>query len=118
MTEEKIIELMARAMASNDSGPEGSQLFAIHWEEFSEGYLGSARTALTALHCAGMAIVPVKPDDGRPEGWTEARALEFIARGGTDEQDFAELFVEGGWKEIDAHYPQFRAMIKTAEGKA
>jgi len=32
---ETMVERVAKALASVDSGPEGSKLFAIHWEEFS-----------------------------------------------------------------------------------
>lgn len=42
-------EKMARAMAVADSGPEGSALFDIHWQEFGDGYLSGVDASLTAL---------------------------------------------------------------------
>jgi hypothetical protein len=42
-------EKIARAMAAKDSGPEGSALFDIHWQEFQDGYLAGADAALDAL---------------------------------------------------------------------
>jgi hypothetical protein len=45
-------EAIARAMAAADSGPEGSALFAIHWEEFGPGYLNSARAILALIRPA------------------------------------------------------------------
>lgn len=44
-----MVERVARAMAANDSGPEGSALFDIHWSEFGEGYTRSARAAIEAM---------------------------------------------------------------------
>jgi len=44
-----MIERVARAMAENDSGPMDSALFAIHWREFGEGYIDSARAAIAAM---------------------------------------------------------------------
>lgn len=44
-----MIEKVARAMAANDSGPEGSSLFEIHWREFGRGYLDSAAVAIEAM---------------------------------------------------------------------
>jgi len=44
-----MIERVARAMAAKDSGPEGSELFGIHWDEFGDGYVESARAAIEAM---------------------------------------------------------------------
>ena len=44
-----MIERVAKAMAENDSGPMDSALFAIHWREFGEDYIDSARTAIAAM---------------------------------------------------------------------
>ena len=44
-----MIERVAKAMAENDSGPMDSALFAIHWREFGEGYIDSARAAIAAM---------------------------------------------------------------------
>ena len=44
-----MIERVARALAASDSGPEGSKLFRIHWEEFEPGYMNSARAAIEAM---------------------------------------------------------------------
>lgn len=48
MTSE-MIAIVARAMAMADSGPEGSQLYDLHWREFGPAYLQSARIAITAM---------------------------------------------------------------------
>lgn len=45
----EMIDRVARAMAANDSGPEGSTLFAFHWREFGEGYVRNARAAIEAM---------------------------------------------------------------------
>lgn len=45
----KMIERVARAMVAEDSGPEGSMLFDLHWKEFGEGYTCSARAAIEAM---------------------------------------------------------------------
>lgn len=45
----RMVEKMARAMVAEDSGPEGSALFDIHWREFGEGYMVSARAAIEAM---------------------------------------------------------------------
>ena len=44
-----MVEKVAKAMAENDSGPMDSALFAIHWREFGEGYIDSARAAIAAM---------------------------------------------------------------------
>jgi hypothetical protein len=51
---EVMVEKMAVAMAVNDSGPEGSKLFEIHWREFADGYRSGARAALSALPIGEM----------------------------------------------------------------
>jgi len=53
------------------------------------------------------------PDDGRPEGWTEALALEFIGNIYVDAKDqFAKAFVEGDWNEVQRHWPEFDEWVK------
>lgn len=47
-SERSIVERMAREMAANDSGPEGSPLFDIHWRKFGPGYMDNAIAALKA----------------------------------------------------------------------
>ncbi len=42
-------EKVARAMIAADSGPEGSKLFEIHWEEFADGYRKGADAAIAEL---------------------------------------------------------------------
>lgn len=44
-----MIEKVAKAMASAESGPEGSALFSVHWDEFGDGYMDSARVAIEAM---------------------------------------------------------------------
>jgi hypothetical protein len=64
-----------------------------------------------------MALV----GDGRPTGWTEALALSFISESysyslnsedGPDELcNFATLFSDGVWDEIQEQYPNFQKWI-------
>lgn len=52
--------------------------------------------------------MPAIPD-GRPPGWTEARALAFCAQlnGPSDAQEFARLFVHGEWRKVMQEFPDF-----------
>lgn len=52
---DKMVDRVARAMLAQDSGPEGSSLFDIHWNEFGEGYMQSARAAIQATGIDEMA---------------------------------------------------------------
>lgn len=45
---QEAVTAMVEAMLVQDSGPVGSELFAIHSAEFAEGYRNSAQAALTA----------------------------------------------------------------------
>lgn len=63
------VERMARAMAENDSGPEGSALFDIHWREFGEGYKSSALAALKALREPSEGSALQKALERVPGGW-------------------------------------------------
>jgi hypothetical protein len=45
----KTLEHGVRAMIANDSGPEGSALFDIHYAEFAAGYRESLVAALAAM---------------------------------------------------------------------
>lgn len=47
--EMNMIERVARQMAAADSGPEGSEIFNIHWSEFDENYRNGARAAIEAM---------------------------------------------------------------------
>jgi len=49
MTTPNLRERVAKAMAAKDSGPEGSLLFKLHWQEFAEGYLTSADAAIAIV---------------------------------------------------------------------
>lgn len=58
--------------------------------------------------------MPQQPlSDGRPPGWTEARALAFCAtlHGPSDAQEFARLFVHGDWSDIIINFPDFSEWI-------
>lgn len=44
-----MVEKVAKAMAAAESGPEGSSLFSVHWDEFGDGYMDSARIAIEAM---------------------------------------------------------------------
>ena len=47
--------------------------------------------------------------DGRPSGWTEARALAFCAtlHGPSDAQEFARMFTHGEWRKVMQEFPDF-----------
>ena len=49
MNTSNLRERVARAMVAKDSGPEGSLLFKLHWQEFAEGYLTSADAAIAIV---------------------------------------------------------------------
>jgi hypothetical protein len=49
MTSSNLRERVAKAMVAKDSGPEGSLLFKLHWQEFAEGYLTSADAAIAIV---------------------------------------------------------------------
>ena len=52
-------------------------------------------------------------DDGRPDGWTEAKALEFIAFHMRDEQTlFAMMFIHGDWRGLQQFFPEFTKWMK------
>lgn len=53
----EMIERVARAMAANDSGPQGSALFDIHWNEFGYGYRESALVAIQAMMEPDLAMI-------------------------------------------------------------
>lgn len=57
--------------------------------------------------------------DGRPDGWTEALALEFVGASWPDHGlmddaarvQFAFHFTHGDWQEIQTHYPEFQSWL-------
>lgn len=53
--------------------------------------------------------------DGRPDGWTEALAISFIAANGHGSEigAFARAFNEGAWQEIADEWPEFVAFADT-----
>ena len=61
-----MIERVARAMAENDSGPMDSALFAIHWREFGEGYIDSARVAIAAMRKPTQEMLDAGTNAGLP----------------------------------------------------
>ena len=67
-----MIERVAKAMAENDSGPMDSALFAIHWREFGEGYIDSARVAIAAMREPTTKMVDQCMDTGHMRGDAEA----------------------------------------------
>jgi len=103
-----MIEKMARAMVAQDSGPEGSALFAIHWKEFGDGYLASARAALTAL---------LEPTEGMVEAglaseWP-ATYREYLRHPASGPKAMAQTE-----QEITLETKRFRAAIQAAlDGK-
>jgi hypothetical protein len=56
-----------------------------------------------------VTITQEKPNDGRPNGWTEALALEWLAFYWVDgdPQVFADLFVSGCWDMIREEWIDF-----------
>lgn len=53
--------------------------------------------------------------DGRPDGWTEALAISFMAANGHNPEMgmFAKSFNEGAWQEIEDEWPEFVAFADT-----
>lgn len=55
--------------------------------------------------------------DGRPAGWTEALALEFLSDGTDGPEEFAKSFLHGDWPTIQKEWPEFQTFInKQLEG--
>ncbi len=63
---------------------------------------------------AHPALVAVEmPGDGRPNGWTEALALSFIASKKLDPDIglFIDAFNEGAWSEIESEWCEFSEFV-------
>ena len=97
----------------------GRPVFAVGCDEFSvrhhmrvvpcasfEEALHLAREALAA---SPAAPAPAAGVDGRPNGWTEALAVSFMADNGHNPEMgmFAKSFSEGAWSEIQGEWPEF-----------
>lgn len=54
---------IAKAMVERESGPEGSSLFDIHWDEFGEVYYNSAKSALAAMQIPTNRMVAAAADE-------------------------------------------------------
>jgi hypothetical protein len=57
--------------------------------------------------------------DGRPEGWTADKAIEFIAAHLIPSKEtisFADAFTFGQWSEIQKWWPQFQRFIDEGLG--
>lgn len=66
-----MIERVARAMVAADSGPEGSVLFDMHWAEFGDGYLKTARAAIAAMRDPTEGML-----DGINPNWIDGGAVQ------------------------------------------
>ena len=71
-----------------------------------KAHLGKPEPAFTD------AILSMEEGDGRPAGWTEALALEFIGTQYVDCADqFAKAFNEGDWPTIQKEWPEFQTWL-------
>lgn len=52
-----MVERVARAMIAVDSGPEGSAIFAMHLDEFGDGYRKTARAAIEAMREPNVTMI-------------------------------------------------------------
>lgn len=77
-----------------------------------KAHLGKPEPAFTD------AILSMEEGDGRPAGWTEALALEFIAQKLDDWEcgTFATDFVEGDWPAIQKEWPEFQMWLDNRHG--
>ncbi len=69
-----------------------------------------ARAIAAALAASPAAPAPAAGvEDGRPDGWTEALAVSFMANNGHNPEMgmFAKSFNEGAWAEILGEWPEF-----------
>lgn len=64
---------------------------------------------------AERIFAPAPEKDGRPDGWTEAIAISFMAANGHNPEMgmFAKSFNEGAWREIEQEWPEFEAFANT-----
>jgi hypothetical protein len=81
MTAPNLRERVAKAMVAKDSGPEGSLLFKLHWQEFAEGYLTSADAAIAIVleEAAKVCDRYAKHDWKLGEGFRSLAGIELAA---------------------------------------
>lgn len=80
-------------------------------------FLGnSEELAALIVKYLALAASPAAPEDGRPDGWTEALAISFMAANGMGM--FAKSFNEGAWAEINEEWPEFVAFAERRLGAA
>jgi len=81
MNTSNLRERVARAMVAKDSGPEGSLLFKLHWQEFAEGYLTSADAAIAIVleEAAKVCDRYAKHDWKLGEGFRSLAGIELAA---------------------------------------
>lgn len=60
--------------------------------------------------CDKYFPIEQRMDDGRPKGWTEVAALQFMAEIDCD-QEFASMFLHGAWDDIKRSFPHFVSTI-------
>lgn len=65
------------------------------------------------LYAHPAPVTVAIPDDGRPNGWTEALALSFIALKKLDPDIglFIDAFNEGAWGEIENEWSEFSEFV-------
>lgn len=72
------------------------------------------------LYAHPAAVTVAMPVDGRPDGWTEALALSFIASKKLDPDigQFIDAFNEGAWAEIENEWSEFSEFVAARAVKA
>lgn len=78
---------------------------------FGENFVATAVDGVVAETMCGLMNLAATPRDGRPEGWTEAKALAFCAWFGEDADYFTRLFCKGDWAGVARAFPSFDAFV-------
>lgn len=79
---------------------------------FGENFVATAIDGVVAETMCGLMNTPAAVSDGRPEGWTEAKALAFCVGQTSDAEYFARLFCEGDWSGVARVWPEFQAFVE------
>lgn len=82
-------------------------------KDLNNAYRSGQENGRLAAHLLDGAPAPAadgqRVKDGRPEGWTEALAISFMAANGHNPEMgmFAKSFNEGAWRKIKDEWPEF-----------
>lgn len=82
-------------------------------KDLNNAYRSGQENGRLAAHPLDGAPAPAadgqRVKDGRPEGWTEALAISFMAANGHNPEMgmFAKSFNEGAWRKIKDEWPEF-----------